>query len=53
MSNQKQQNQPKVITWPFPTVNGIRTEESQQLIDSKHYTIKEVFDSSEYEEALF
>lgn len=51
--NQNQQNQAKVITWPFPSVNGNRTEESQQLLDSKHYKTKEVLNTNEYEEALF
>lgn len=47
------QNQTTANAWPFAFVNGKRTEESQQLIDSKHYNTKEVFDSSEYEEAPF
>jgi hypothetical protein len=48
-----QQNQTKVITWPFPIVNDNRTQESQQLIDSKHYTTKEVLNTNDYEEAIF
>lgn len=50
---QNQQKQTKVITWPFPTINNKRTEESQNLLDSKHYKTKEVLDTNEYEEALF
>jgi hypothetical protein len=47
-------NQQKpVVTWPFPSVNGERTKESQELLDSKHYTTKESLDTDDYEEALF
>lgn len=48
-----QQKQKPVVTWPFPTVNGQRTEESQQLIDSKQYNTNEVLNTDDYEEALF
>lgn len=48
------QQKPKaVVTWPFPSVNGERTQESQELLDSKHYTTKEVLDTNDYEESLF
>lgn len=50
---QNQQNQTKVVTWPFPTINGKRTKESQELLDSKHYKTKEVLDTNDYEESPF
>ena len=43
----------KPIVWPFPSVNGRRTKQSQELLDSKQYKTKEVLDTNEYEEALF
>lgn len=51
MQNQQNQNENKVI-WPFPTINGERTKESQELLDSKHYKTKEVLDTNDYEEAM-
>jgi hypothetical protein len=48
---QNQQTTPSV--WPFPTINGERTKESQELLDSKHYKTKEVLDTNAYEEAPF
>jgi hypothetical protein len=39
--------------WPFAFVNGERTKESQELLDSKHSTSKEVFDTNDYEESPF
>jgi hypothetical protein len=50
MSNQQT---PSTTNWPFAFVNGDRTKESQQLLDSKHYKTKEVLDTNDYEEALF
>jgi len=47
---QNQQNE-KVV-WPFPTVNGARTEASQELMDSKQYNTKDVFSTDDYEEAM-
>lgn len=49
---QNQQNQ-TTTNWPFAFINGERTKESQELMDSKQYKTKEVFDTNEYEEALF
>ena len=46
-------NQTESSVWPFAFVNGQRTEQSQKLLESKHTKTKEVFHSSEYEEALF
>jgi hypothetical protein len=43
-------------SWPFAFVNGERTKESQQLLDSKHskhYNTKEVLDTNDYEESPF
>lgn len=48
---QNQQNEP--VVWPFAFINGERTKESQELLDAKHYSTKEVLDTNEYEEALF
>lgn len=43
----------KPEVWPFAFLNGERTKESKELIDSKHYKTRDVFDSSEYEESPF
>lgn len=51
MQNQQNENESK--TWPFPSVNGERTKESQELIDSKHYKTEEVFNTDDHEEAPF
>lgn len=48
---QNQQNES--FTWPFPSVNGERTQASQELLDSKHYKTKEVLDTNDYEDAPF
>lgn len=48
---QNQQNE--TTTWPFSFVNGARTQASQELLDSKHYTTKDVFSTDDYEEATF
>jgi hypothetical protein len=44
---------PSTTSWPFAFVNGERTKESQQLLDSKHYNTKEVLDTNDYEESPF
>jgi hypothetical protein len=44
---------PSTTNWPFAFVNGERTKESQQLLDSKHYTTNEVLDTNDYEESPF
>lgn len=45
-----QTNQP-LTNWPFPTNNGVRTVESQKLLDQKrHYVTKP--DLSDVEDAL-
>ena len=49
MSDKKE----STVAWPFAFVNGQRTEQSQNLLESKHTKTKEVFHSAEYEEALF
>lgn len=38
--------------WPFPTNNGVRTPESQALLDQKRHT-KTKTDLSDVPEALF
>jgi hypothetical protein len=54
MSNQQPLNKDNLPpTWPFPTINGERTKESQELLDSKHYKTKEVLDTDDYEESPF
>jgi len=53
MKTLQESNQSKPVAWPFAFVNGERTKESQELLESKHYKTKEVFDTDEYEEALF
>jgi hypothetical protein len=47
---QNQQNEP--VVWPFAFVNGERTKQSQELLDSKHYKTKDVFSTDDYEEAM-
>lgn len=50
------QNEQKKIDhnyWPFPAVNGERTQQSQELLDSKQYNTKDVFSTDDYEEAMF
>lgn len=50
MQNQQKQNNPFV--WPFPSINGERTKESQELLDTKqHKTTKD--DLSDVPDALF
>lgn len=39
-------------TWPFPVSNGLRTEESQALLNIKRH-VKTVDDFSDLGEALF
>lgn len=48
---QTQQNEQTV--WPFAFINGERTKESQELLDSKHYKTKDVLCTDDYEEATF
>jgi hypothetical protein len=44
------QNNDNRMVWPFPTDNGVRTPESQKLLDQKrHYTTKP--DLSDVEDA--
>lgn len=47
---QTQQTSPS--NWPFPVSNGERTEDSQKLLDTKHFP-KSKPDLSDCEEALF
>lgn len=47
---QNQQNE--TTAWPFAFINGARTKESQELLDSKQYTTKDVFSIDDYEEAM-
>lgn len=49
---QTQQNDDRIV-WPFPTINGERTQASQELLDSKHYKTKDVLCTDDYEEATF
>lgn len=44
---------PSTTNWPFPITNDVRSKESQDLIDGKHYKTKETLDTNDYEEALF
>lgn len=44
---------PSTTNWPFAFINGERTKESQELLDGKHYTTKEVLNTEEYDEAPF
>jgi hypothetical protein len=50
-TQQNSKNENKVV-WPFPTVNGECTQASQELLDSKQYTTKDVFSTDDYEEAM-
>jgi len=47
---QNQQNEP--IVWPFPSINGERTQASQELMESKPHKTKDVFSTDDYEEAM-
>lgn len=51
MSNQ--QTPTTTDVWPFAFINGERTEQSKELIASKHQLTKEVLDTNDYDEALF
>jgi len=51
MQTQQNQNQNNDV-WPFPIVNGARTQSSQELMDSKQYKTKDVFSTDDYEEAM-
>ena len=54
MSNQQQPNKEQLSPiWPFPAINGERTKESQELLDSKHHKTNEVLDTDDYEESPF
>lgn len=51
-TQQNSKNENKVV-WPFPTVNGERTQASQELIESKHCKTKDTLCTDDYEEATF
>lgn len=44
------QNNDNRMVWPFPTDNGVRTAESQALLDKKRHT-KTPVDLSDVEDA--
>jgi hypothetical protein len=48
-----QQTPSTTDVWPFAFVNGERTKESQELMQGKHYSTKEVLDTNDYDEAPF
>lgn len=45
------QNNDNRMVWPFPTNNGVRTPESQALLDQKRHTVTPP-DLSDVPEAL-
>jgi hypothetical protein len=50
INNQSNKNRDGIIPWCFPTINGVRTKESQALLDQKHHT-KTSPDLSDIEDA--